>query len=103
MNDGDDDDDDADEDDFGNGKASFDSDDEDDLMDNSGIAEPKSKHEGSVDMFDTLKSEDDITPQKTVPTKRKLGNKPEVVKPPTKRSKKVVVSDTDGNSPIKVI
>lgn len=99
MNDGDDDD--EDESDFGNGKAAFDSDDEDDLLDNTGIADSK-KREGSVDMFDTLKSEDDPTPQKTAPTKRKLGSKPEVVKPPTKRAKKAIVSDSDGNSPVKV-
>lgn len=98
LNDGDDDDEDSDG--FGNGKASFDTDDEDDLLDNTGITEPK----GSVDMFDTLKSEEDPTPKKPAPTKRKLGNKPEVVKPPTKRTKKAVVitSDSDANSPIKV-
>lgn len=100
MNDGDDDD--EDDDDFGNGKPAFDSDDDDELLDNTGIAESKSKKEDSVDMFDTLKSEEDITPKKPAPTKRKLGNKPEVVKPPTKRTKKVVVSDSDGNSPVKV-
>lgn len=100
MNDGDDD---EDEDDFENGKAAFDSDDEDDLLDNTGINEGKSKGASdSVDMFDTLKSEDDVTPQKVAPTKRKLGNKPEVVKPPTKRTKKSVVSDSDGASPVKV-
>lgn len=101
MNDGDEDDDD---DDFENGKASFDSDDDDDLLDNTGIAEAKSKAASdSVDMFDTLKSEDDVSPQKVAPTKRKLGNKPEVVKPPTKRTKKAALSDSDGASPVKVI
>lgn len=101
MNDGDDSDDDSDF--ANNGKAAFDSDDEDDLLDNTGInTEPKSKKEDSVDMFDTLKSEEDLTPKKAAPTKRKLGNKPEVVKPPTKRAKKAVVSDSDGNSPVKV-
>lgn len=101
MNDGDEDD---DEDDFENGKASFDSDDDEDLLDNTGIAEAKSKGASdSVDMFDTLKSEDDVSPQKVAPTKRKLGNKPEVVKPPTKRTKKAALSDSDGASPVKVI
>lgn len=101
LNDGDDSDEDSDF--AGNGKAAFDSDDEDDLLDNTGInTEPKSKKEDSVDMFDTLKSEDDLTPKAAAPTKRKLGNKPEVVKPPTKRTKKAVVSDSDGTSPVKV-
>lgn len=102
MNEGDDDDDDDDAENFGNGKASFDSDDDDDLLDITGIKETMPQASDSIDMFDTLKSEDDITPKKTAPTKRKLGNKPEVVKPPSKRTKKAAVSDSEGASPVKV-
>lgn len=88
--------------DFGKAKKPFDSDDEDELMDNAGIKEASMHQAGLDDSNDMFEEE---SPKK--PTKRKLGAKPDVVKDPSsktsaKRTKKMI-SDSEEDSPIKVI
>lgn len=81
----------------------FDSDDEDDLLDNTGIDQRPAVQQqmnNTDDMFDSLKSEEDTPLKKPPVTKRKLGAKPEEIKPPSKRAKKMT-SDSD-DSPVKV-
>lgn len=103
MNDGSDD----DESDSGDRKG-FD-DDDDELFDNDGIQEASMRQanldssadadaDADADVFDSLKED---TPVKKPPAKRKLGAKPEVVKAPTTKRPKKVVSDSD-DSPVKV-
>lgn len=82
----------------------FDSDDEDELLDNTGIEQTPAVQQqmnNTNDMFDSLKSEEESPIKKPPVVKRKLGAKPEVVKAPTKRSKKQI-SDSDDSSPVKV-
>lgn len=82
----------------------FDSDDEDELLDNTGIEQrPAAQQQlnSTNDMFDSLKSEDESPIKKPPVVKRKLGAKPQVVKAPSKRTKKLV-SDSDDSSPVKV-
>lgn len=108
MNDGSDD----DESDSGNRKG-FDDDGDDELFDNDGIQEASMRQANldssadadadadagaDTDVFDSLKED---TPVKKPPAKRKLGAKPEVVKVPTMKRPKKVVSDSD-DSPVKV-
>lgn len=100
MNDGSDDDD----DDIGSRKG-FD-DDDDELFENDGIKEASMRQsamdESNADLFDSLKEEkDDDTPVKKPVGKRKLGAKPEVVKAPTTKRPKKLLSDSD-DSPVKV-
>lgn len=99
-----DDDDSEEEEDGGFANPKFDSDDEDELLDNTGINEAAAAQQqmnSTNDMFDSLKSEEESPVKKPV-VKRKLGAKPEVVKAPTKRSKKQL-TDSDDDSPVKVI
>lgn len=75
--------------------------DDDELFDNDGIQEA-SLRQGAMDesdnLFDSLKEE---TPVKKPVGKRKLGAKPEVVKAPTTKRSKKMMSDSD-DSPVKV-
>lgn len=90
--------DDEDEEDNFNDNSAFHSDDDDFGPEATGTAN------NSDDLFNSLKSDNESPEKKPAATKRKLGAKSEVVKPPTKRTKKAILSDSDeDSSPKKVI